>query len=43
MPLAAIALTCGSAIIHALWNVMLKRTKDLDTSSARGFAVALVV
>lgn len=43
MPIAAIALAFGSAIIHALWNVMLKRTKDLDASSAGVFAVALVV
>lgn len=43
MPIAALALAFGSAIIHALWNVMLKRTKDLGSASAGVFAVSLVV
>lgn len=42
MPFAAVVLTFGSAIIHALWNVMLKRRKDLDSASAGVFAVALL-
>jgi drug/metabolite transporter (DMT)-like permease len=43
VPLAAIALAFGSAIIHALWNVMLKRTRDLDSASAGVFAIAMLV
>ena len=43
MPIAAIVLAFSSAIIHALWNVMLKSTKDLDSASAGVFAVAMVV
>ena len=42
MPAAAIALAFSSAVIHALWNVLLKRTKDLDSASAGVFAVALI-
>jgi len=43
LPLAAVILAFSSAIIHALWNVMLKRVKDLDASAAGVFAVALVL
>lgn len=43
MPITAVALAFGSAIIHALWNVMLKRTKDLDVASAGVFAVSMLV
>lgn len=43
MALTAVALAFCSAIIHALWNVMLKRTKDLDSASAGVFAVSMLV
>jgi drug/metabolite transporter (DMT)-like permease len=43
VPLTAIALAFGSAILHALWNVMLKRTRDMDSAAAGVFAVSLVV
>jgi drug/metabolite transporter (DMT)-like permease len=43
LPIAAIALAFASAIIHALWNVMLKRTKDLDAAAAGVFAVSMVL
>ena len=42
MPVAAVLLAFGSAVIHALWNVMLKRTRDMDSASAGVFAVALL-
>lgn len=43
MPLVAIILAFGSAIIHAAWNVMLKRARDLDAASAGVFMVAMVL
>ena len=42
MPAAAIVLAFSSAVIHALWNVLLKRMKDLDAASAGVFAVSLI-
>jgi drug/metabolite transporter (DMT)-like permease len=42
VPLTAVLLAFTSAIIHALWNVMLKRTRDLDSASAGVFAVSLL-
>lgn len=43
MPLVAVLLAFGSAIIHAAWNVMLKRARDLDAASSGVFAVAMVL
>lgn len=43
MPLTAVLLAFASAIIHALWNVLLKRTKDLDSASAGVFAVSMLL
>jgi drug/metabolite transporter (DMT)-like permease len=43
VPFAALVLAFGSAILHALWNVLLKRTKDLDAASAGVFAVSMVL
>jgi uncharacterized membrane protein/multidrug transporter EmrE-like cation transporter len=43
VPLAAFTLAFGSAIIHALWNVLLKRSRDLDSASAGVFAIAMLV
>jgi uncharacterized membrane protein/multidrug transporter EmrE-like cation transporter len=42
MPTMALTLAFASAIIHALWNVLLKRSQDLDTASAGVFLVAMV-
>ena len=42
MPTMALTLAFASAIIHALWNVLLKRSRDLDTASAGVFLVAMV-
>jgi len=42
VPLAALVLAFASAVIHALWNVLLKRSRDLDTASAGVFLVAMV-
>jgi drug/metabolite transporter (DMT)-like permease len=43
VPLTAVLLAFASAIIHALWNVLLKRTKDLDAASAGVFAVSMLL
>jgi drug/metabolite transporter (DMT)-like permease len=43
VPLTAVLLAFASAILHALWNVMLKRTKDLDSASTGVFAVAMLL
>jgi drug/metabolite transporter (DMT)-like permease len=43
VPLSALCLAFASAIVHALWNVMLKRTKDLDASSAGVFTVSMAL
>ncbi len=43
MPLTAVLLAFASAVIHALWNVMLKRTRDLDSASAGVFAVSILL
>ncbi|MDR3682808.1 MAG: DMT family transporter [Geothrix sp.] len=43
MPQTALLLAFASAIIHALWNVMLKRTRDLDSASAGVFAVSMLL
>ena len=43
MPLAAMGLAFASAILHAVWNVMLKRSRDLDAASAGVLAVAMVL
>jgi len=43
VPLTAVLLSFASAIIHALWNVLLKRTRDLDSASAGVFAVSMLL
>jgi transporter family protein len=43
VPLTAVLLTFASAIIHALWNVLLKKTRDLDSASAGVFAVSMLL
>ena len=43
MPQTALLLAFASAIIHALWNVMLKRNRDLDSASAGVFAVSMLL
>ena len=43
MPLTAFLLAFASAVLHALWNVLLKRTKDLDSASAGVFAVSMLL
>jgi drug/metabolite transporter (DMT)-like permease len=40
---AALGLTLASAVLHAAWNALLKRSKDLDGASAVVFATALLV
>jgi uncharacterized membrane protein/multidrug transporter EmrE-like cation transporter len=43
VPLTAVLLAFTSAIIHALWNVLLKKTRDLDSASAGVFAVSMLL
>lgn len=40
---AALGLTLASAVLHAAWNALLKRSKNLDAASVVVFATALVV
>ncbi|HEY3401059.1 MAG TPA: DMT family transporter [Geothrix sp.] len=40
---AALGLTLASAVLHAAWNALLKRTKNLDAASMLVFATALVI
>ncbi|BDU70554.1 membrane protein [Geothrix oryzae] len=40
---AALGLTLASALLHAVWNALLKRSKNLDDASVVVFATALVV
>jgi drug/metabolite transporter (DMT)-like permease len=43
LPLTAFLLAFASAVLHALWNVLLKRTRDLDSASAGVFAVSMLL
>lgn len=40
---AALGLTLASAVLHAAWNALLKRSKNMDAMSVVVFATALVV
>jgi drug/metabolite transporter (DMT)-like permease len=42
VPLIAVLLAFASAIIHALWNVLLKKSRDLEATSAGVFAVSIL-
>lgn len=42
MSLVALILVLASAFFHALWNVLLKGARDVDSTSSGVFAVALV-
>jgi len=43
VPQTALLLAFASAIIHALWNVLLKRNRDLDSAAAGVFAVSMLL
>ncbi|WP_306591015.1 DMT family transporter [Geothrix sp. 21YS21S-4] len=40
---AALGLTLASAVLHAIWNALLKRSKDVDATSAVAFAAAVAI
>lgn len=39
MPLAALTLALGSAVLHALWNLLLGRARDVQAATAATFVV----
>ena len=43
MPLDALALALGAACLHALWNVLLARTRDPQAATAAAFCMAVVI
>ena len=43
MPLDALALALGAAVLHALWNVLLARTRDPQAATAAAFCMAVVI
>ena len=43
MPLDAFALALGAAFLHALWNVLLARTRDAQAATAATFCMAVLM
>jgi len=43
MPAGALALALGAAVVHALWNVLLARTRAPQAATAVAFGLAVVV
>lgn len=43
MPADALALALGAAFLHALWNVLLARTRDPQAATAAAFCIAIVL
>src|SRR5579864_6655407 len=43
MPTSALALALGAACIHALWNILLARARDVEAATAVAVVVAQVV
>lgn len=43
MPTSALALALAAAFIHALWNLLLARAKDVEAATAVALVVAVVV
>ena len=43
MPLDALALALGSALLHALWNLLLGRERDPEAATAIALVVSIVV
>ena len=40
MPVSALALALGAAVLHALWNLLLARARDVEAATAAMFGVA---
>jgi hypothetical protein len=43
VPANALGLALAAAFLHALWNVLLARTRDPQAATAASFCVAVVV
>jgi drug/metabolite transporter (DMT)-like permease len=43
VPADAFALALGAAVLHALWNVLLARTKDPQAATAAAFVMAVAI
>lgn len=43
MALEALALALGSAVLHAVWNVLLGRARDVQAATAATFLVSVVI
>lgn len=43
MPLSALALALAAAALHALWNLLLARARDVEAATAAVFALAVVL
>jgi drug/metabolite transporter (DMT)-like permease len=43
VPASALALALGAAVLHALWNVLLARTRDPQAATAAAFCTAVVI
>ena len=43
MPLSALILALGSAVLHAAWNLLLGRAKDVQAAAATTFVISVAV
>jgi drug/metabolite transporter (DMT)-like permease len=43
VPASALAFALGSAVLHAVWNLLLGRARDVQAAAAATFALSLVV
>ena len=43
MPVDAFALALGAAVLHALWNVLLARTRDPQAATAAAFCMGIAI
>src|SRR5215217_7433087 len=43
MPASALLLALGSAVLHAAWNLLLARARDVQAAAAATFVIAVVV
>src|SRR5215218_5012530 len=43
MPISALVLALASALLHAIWNLLLGRARDLQAATAATFVLALTI
>jgi hypothetical protein len=43
VPLDAFGLALGAAVVHAVWNLLLARTRDPQAATAAAFCVAVAM